>query len=165
MSKSTFHTAVGWLIGLGLGSLAHAQALPDAIAVRAIAEVEVRTTEQGREVTKLAPADRLVSGDAVMYTLEVRNTAATTARAPTVTYPVPPHLSYLPESAVGPGTGISFSVDGGRSFDAADNLKIKDSDGQLRPAGASDYTHIRWQLKNALKPNSVAFVRFCARVK
>jgi uncharacterized repeat protein (TIGR01451 family) len=165
MYKRSFHTAVAWLIGLGLGSLAHAQALPDPIAVRAIAEVEVRTTEQGRETTKLAPADRLVSGDAVMYTLEVRNTAATTARAPTVTYPVPQHLSYLPESAVGPGTDISFSVDGGLSFDAADNLKVKDPDGQLRPAVASDYTHIRWQLKNALKANSVAFVRFRARVK
>jgi uncharacterized repeat protein (TIGR01451 family) len=165
MYKRTFHTAVGWLIGLGLGSVAQAQVLPDPISVRAIAEVEVRTTEQGREITKLAPADRLVSGDAVMYTLEVRNTAATAARAPTVTYPVPQHLSYLPESAVGPGTDISFSVDGGRSFDVPDNLKVKDTDGQLRPAGAPDYTHIRWQLKNALKGNSVAFVRFRARVK
>jgi hypothetical protein len=56
-------------------------------------------------------------------------------------------------------------VDGGRSFDAAENLKVQDADGQLRPAIAADYTHIRWHLKNSLKGNSVAFVRFRARVK
>jgi uncharacterized repeat protein (TIGR01451 family) len=113
----------------------------------------------------LAPADRVVSGDWVIYTLDVRNTAATTVRAPTVTYPVPEHMSYVAESAVGPATEISYSVDGGRSFDAAENLKVQAADGQLRPAAAADYTHIRWHLKNSLKGNSVAFVRFRARVK
>jgi hypothetical protein len=44
-------------------------------------------------------------------------------------------------------------------------LKVRDPDGQARPASAADYTHIRWELKNALKGNSVAFVRFRARVK
>jgi hypothetical protein len=74
-------------------------------------------------------------------------------------------MSYVAESAVGPATEVSYSVDGGNHFDAAENLKIQDADGQLRPAGAADYTHIRWQLKNSLKANSVAFVRFRARVK
>jgi uncharacterized repeat protein (TIGR01451 family) len=149
-----------------MGAAAHAQQAPsDPIAVRAIAEVELRTTEHGREITKLAPADRLVSGDWVIYTLEVRNTASTAVHTPTVTYPVPQHMSYVAESAVGPGTEISYSVDGGRSFDAPENLKVRDPDGQARPASAADYTHIRWELKNALKGNSVAFVRFRARVK
>jgi uncharacterized repeat protein (TIGR01451 family) len=165
MYKGTFHTAVGWLLALNLGSIAWAQVSADAVSIRAIAEVEVRIVEQGREITRLAPADRLVSGDSVLYTLEVHNAAATSAHAPTVTFPVPQHLSYVAESAVGPGTEISYSVDGGRSFDAPENLKVKDSDGQLHTAGAADYTHIRWQLKNALKGNSVAFVRFRARVK
>jgi uncharacterized repeat protein (TIGR01451 family) len=135
-----------------MGAAAHAQQAPsDPIAVRAI--------------TNLAPADRLVSGDWVIYTLEVRNTASTAVHTPTVTYPVPQHMSYVAESAVGPGTEISYSVDGGRSFDAPENLKVRDPDGQARPASAADYTHIRWELKNALKGNSVAFVRFRARVK
>ncbi len=61
---------------------------------------------------------------------------------------------------------MTYSVDAGRSFDTPENLKIQEPGGQwrVRPT-AADYTHIRWQLKNALKGNSVAFVRFRARAK
>jgi uncharacterized repeat protein (TIGR01451 family) len=165
MYRSGFHGAVAMLIGMAAATIAAAQAPADPISVRAIAEVELRTTEQGREITKLAPADRLVSGDWVIYTLEARNTAAAAVRGPMVTFPVPQHLTYVADSAAGPGTDVSFSVDGGRSFDVPENLRVQDPDGQQRPAGTADYTHIRWQFKNALKGNSVAFVRFRARVK
>jgi uncharacterized repeat protein (TIGR01451 family) len=165
MYRSSFHASLGWLIAILLGTVAHGQADLSSIAVKAIAEVELHSVKDGREISKLAPADRVVSGDWVIYTLEVRNTASTTVHTPTVTYPVPEHMSYVADSAVGPTTEISYSVDGGRHFDAAENLKVPDADGQPRPARAADYTHIRWQLKNSLKANSVAFVRFRARVK
>jgi uncharacterized repeat protein (TIGR01451 family) len=106
-----------------------------------------------------------VSGDTVIYTLEVRNTAQTPVRRPVVIYPVPQHMTYTADSAVGPGTEVTYSVDAGRSFDVPENLRIQETGGTLRAANAADYTHIRWQLKNALKGNSVAFVRFRARVK
>lgn len=165
MYRSRFHAPLGFLITILVGSVAHSQSDSGSIAVKAIAEVESQTVREGREISKLAPADRVVSGDWVIYTLEVRNTAAATVRVPTVTYPVPQHMSYVAESAVGPATEISYSVDGGHSFDAPENLKIQDAEGQLRPATAADYTHIRWQLKHSLKGYSVAFVRFRARVK
>jgi hypothetical protein len=66
---------------------------------------------------------------------------------------------------VGPGAEVSYSVDGGRSFERAEYLTVQGPDGRLRPAVAADYTDIRWQLKNSLKANSVAFVRFRALVK
>ena len=139
-------------------------AASDPISIKAIAEVEQSTLSHGREA-KLVPADRVVSGDSVIYTLEVRNTAPTSVPRPVVTYPVPEHMTYTPDSAVGPGTEVTYSVDAGRSFDAPENLRIQEPGGELRAATAADYTHIRWQLKNALKGNSVAFVRFRARVK
>jgi uncharacterized repeat protein (TIGR01451 family) len=165
MYCSRFHVSPGLLIALVAITVARGQVDSGPIAIKAIAEVESQTLEHGRQISKLVPADRVVSGDWIIYTLEVRNTASATVPAPTVTYPVPEHMSYVAESAVGPATEISYSVDGGRHFDVAENLKILDADGQLRPAGAADYTHIRWQLKNSLKANSVAFVRFRARVK
>jgi uncharacterized repeat protein (TIGR01451 family) len=134
------------------------------ITIKTIAEVETKATLSGREIVKLAPAVRVVPGDQVIYTLEVRNTAAAAVAAPTITYPIPDHAQYLADSAVGPGADVSFSVDG-RSFDAPKNLKVPDAAGNLRPALAADYTHIRWQLKHRLKANSVAFVRFRALVK
>ena len=156
---------LGLLIAIGVVATAAAQNSKDPIAVKAIAEVEQTTHERGRDTNRLVPAERVVSGDAVIYTLEVRNTAAATVPAPTVTYPVPEHMIYTADSAVGPITQVTYSVDGGLTFDVPENLTIAQADGEVRAATAADYTHIRWQLKRALKGNSVAFVRFRARVK
>jgi uncharacterized repeat protein (TIGR01451 family) len=160
-----FYPTRGWLIAAGVIMSQSCLAAPDPISLKAIAEVEQSSQSQGRENTKLIPADRVVSGDTVIYTLEARNTAPTSVPRPVVTYAIPEHMTYLPESAVGPGTEVTYSVDAGRSFDAPENLRIQEPGGQLRAATAADYTHIRWQLKNALKGNSVAFVRFRARMK
>jgi uncharacterized repeat protein (TIGR01451 family) len=157
--------ALGLLIAVGVLATVAAQNSKDPITVRAIAEVERPTHEHGRDANTLVAAERVVSGDPVIYTLEVHNTAAATVPPPTVTYPVPEHMIYTADSAVGPVTQITYSVDGGLSFDVPENLKVAEPGGEPRAATAADYTHIRWQLKNALKSNSVAFVRFRARVK
>jgi len=139
---------------------------PDpALRVRAIAEVEARVNQGGRAVVKLIPADRVVPGDRVIYTLEVTNISATAVEAPVVSHAVPEHMRYLGDSAVGPGAEVRYSVDGGLSFDRAENLTVSGPDGKPRRAVAADYTHIRWQLKNSLQANSVAFVRFRAQVE
>jgi uncharacterized repeat protein (TIGR01451 family) len=159
------YLAFGALIAASLAGRAAGGAISDPIAIKAIAEIELPILEPGPEVSKLVPADRVVPGDRIFYTLEVRNTSAAAVAAPNVTYPIPAHVQYVADSAVGPGTVVSFSVDGGRSFDAAENLKIKTEDGSLRAALAADYTHIRWQFKRSLKGNAVAYVRFRALVK
>ena len=143
----------------------HGLAASDPISIKAIAEVEQSSQVNGREGTRLIPAERVVSGDTVFYTLEIRNTAPTPVQHPIVTYAIPTHMTYTPDSAVGPGTEVTYSVDDGVSFDAAENLKVQEPAGRVRAAAAADYTHIRWRLKNALQGNSVAFVRFRARVK
>jgi uncharacterized repeat protein (TIGR01451 family) len=154
--------AVLWLAAAT--ATATAQVAADPLVVRAIAEVESKSLAHGREVVKLIPADRVVPGDRVIYTLEVRNTGATIVESPVVTHAVPEHMRYVADSAVGPGAEVTFSVDGGQSFGHSDSLIVKGQDGQPRRAVAADYTDIRWQLKNSLKANSVAFVRFRALV-
>jgi uncharacterized repeat protein (TIGR01451 family) len=169
MSRPLFYPKRGYLLAAGLiaGAIIGRTCLaaPDPISIKAIAEVEQSSQSQGRETSKLIPADRVVSGDTVIYTLEVRNTASVPVRRPVVTYAIPAHMTYMPDSAVGPGTEVTYSLDAGRSFDAPENLRIQEPGGQFRAATAADYTHIRWQLKNALKGNSVAFVRFRVRMK
>ena len=152
-----------WPLALTAIAGAHAAASP--LSIKAIAEIESTTTQGGRTTAKLMPADRVVPGDRLIYTLEVRNISTKAVAAPIVTNPVPDHMQYVADSAVGTGAQVSYSVDGGRSFDTAQNLKVRGVDGRLRPAVAADYTHIRWRLKNSLKVNSVAFVRFRALVK
>jgi uncharacterized repeat protein (TIGR01451 family) len=165
MRGSVLFCASCLIIGLALASRSTGQSPLAALIVTAIAEVEQVSQEQGRETTKLVPAERVVSGDAVIYTLEIRNMGATTVRKPVVTYAVPEHMIYIADSAVGPGTEVSYSIDHGSSFDAPESLKINEASGEPRLAKATDYTHIRWQLNHALKANSVAFVRFRAQVK
>ncbi len=144
---------------------AGARASSTAIALRAIAEMEMRISFNGREATKLVPADRVVPGDEIFYTLEIRNTGSATVRAPSVVYPVPDHTRYVADSAIGPGAEVSYSVDGGRTFDRPETLNVAGPAGAPRPADAADYTHIRWQFKHGLKGKSVAFARFRAVVK
>ena len=165
MYRPLLYPTCGLLVAAGMIIGVRCLAAPDPISIRAIAEVEHSSPSPAGETTKVIPADRVVSGDTVIYTLEVRNTASTTVPRPVVTYPIPAHMTYTPDSAVGPGTEITYSVDAGRSFDAPENLRIQEPGGPLRAATAADYTHIRWQLKNALKAKSVAFLRFRARVK
>jgi uncharacterized repeat protein (TIGR01451 family) len=165
MSRLISGRTGGVLFAFAAAALAAAETPENPIAIKAIAEVEVRTLEQGHETATLQPADRVVPGDRLFYTLEVRNTDAAAITAPTVIYPIPDHMEYVADSAVGPGAEVSFSVDDGRSFDSPEKLKVRTSDGSLRPAMAVDYTHIRWQLKQSLKGHAVAFVRFRTLVK
>jgi uncharacterized repeat protein (TIGR01451 family) len=153
------------VIALLLAAAAQSQTASGPLEIRAVAEVESKAMERGREIVKLIPADRVVPGDRVLYTLEVRNIGAAALDAPMVVHPVPEHMRYVAGTAVGPGAEVTYSVDGGHTFDRAENLKVPGPDGNPRPATAADYTHIRWQLKNSLKVNSMAFVRFRALVK
>ena len=59
-------------------------------------------------------------------------------------------MEYLGGSAAGKGTVVTFSIDGGKTFDAPDKLFIKGKDGKSRPAEPKEYTHIRWALEQFL---------------
>ncbi len=135
------------------------------VAVKAVAEIEVKSVQDGRDVVKLAPAERVVPGDQVIYTLEIRNTGVAAVHAPSISYRIPAHMVYVADSATGPGAEVRYSIDGGRTFDRPENLQSVDVEGHVQPAKPMEYTDIRWQLKNTLKSNSVAYARFRAVVK
>ena len=145
--------------------IASGQATSSGLTIRAVAEVETRAMLDGRETVRLTPEVRVVPGDEVLYTLEIRNIGRAAVRSPTVVNPVPAHMRYVADSATGPGADVSYSVDGGETFNRPENLEVIGANGQRRVAKPADYTHIRWMLKNTLKSNSVAFARFRAVVE
>ena len=114
-----------------------AQAPSGPLEIRAVAEVESKARDRGRDIVKLIPADRVVPGDRVLYTLEVRNSGDAALDAPVVVHPVPEHMRYVAGTAVGPGAEVTYSVDGGHTFDRAENLTVPGADGNLRPAVAA----------------------------
>ena len=83
--------------------------------LRAIAEVEVPASIGERETVKLAPADRVVPGDQVIYTLEIRNNGAMALPPPRVDYPIPEHMRYLDDTAAGQTPDAERQVEGDRT--------------------------------------------------
>jgi uncharacterized repeat protein (TIGR01451 family) len=126
--------------------------------------LDVKATAAVRQGQELVPADRVVPGDEVFYTLEIRNIGTRPLPPPTVDFPIPEHMRYVANSAVGAGAEVSYSVDGGRTFDRPENLSVT-AGGQPRSATPADYTHIRWRLKHTLKAKALALARFRAIVK
>jgi uncharacterized repeat protein (TIGR01451 family) len=131
----------------------------------ALGALEVKATAAVRQGRELVPADRVVPGDEVFYTLEIRNTGSTPLPPPTVDFAIPEHMRYIANSAVGAGAEVSYSIDGGRTFDRPESLLVAAGGRDQRTATVAEYTHIRWRLKHVLKSKAVALARFRAVVK
>ncbi len=101
----------------------------------------------------------------MIYTITAKNTGSEPADNIVVTNPIPAQTVYVEGSAFGAGSQITFSVDGGKNYDTAGNLKVKDASGKSRAATAEDYTHVRWTLAFSLKPGESAPVWYRVRVK
>jgi len=133
------------------------------VATELVAEVrENVSTTPGREVYRFAPARLLEQGQVVYYTLRITNQTTVPLRNVAVVQPVPANTTYLAGSASGPGAAVTFSVDGGKTYGPADSLMIQVEGGAKQLAQASQYTHIRWQLRNPLAPGATALARFRA---
>jgi uncharacterized repeat protein (TIGR01451 family) len=124
---------------------------------------EVSEGENGERLTRLVPVETVVPGDVVIYTTTVENISDEAADDIVVTSPVPEHLSYVAGSAFGPGMLIEFSVDGGVTYAAPEELTV-DEDGGSRAATAEDYTHIRFVLQDHLAAGAQGIARFRAKL-
>jgi uncharacterized repeat protein (TIGR01451 family) len=142
-------------------------ALPSvpAVTIKTFAERLAPRAGRDHKAVQLLPADHVVPGDTIIYTIEVRNEGANPVDDFSFTITVPEHMVYVADSAVAPGAELSFSVDGGRSFDPAPILTVHGADGKQRPAVAADYTTIRWTLRNRLKSGSMVLARYRAMLR
>ncbi len=136
------------------------------IELRSIAEVELEIEKANGEIElRRAPAEKVVPGDDVIYTITATNISAAPVGDVVVTDPIPEHMDYRDGSAIGNGTEITFSVDGGQSYDEPANLTVVMSDGSVRPAGPQDYTDIRWKFTKELSSGESRWVRFRATLQ
>jgi uncharacterized repeat protein (TIGR01451 family) len=124
---------------------------------------DVSVGDDGQRQTRLAAADTVVPGDVVVYTTTVENISDEGAENVVVINPVPEHLSYVSDSAFGPGMLIEFSVDGGVNYGPADALTV-DEEGETRAATADDFTHIRFVMQGDLAVGAQGIARFKARL-
>lgn len=137
-----------------------------AIKVTSIAQTEVEVTGQdGKKTIKRTPVATAVPGTEVIYTTTFENAGNKAASNISINNPVPEHTEYKAGSAFGKDCEILFSVDGGKTFGHAEELKVTGADGKRRAALPREYTHIRWNYKAQLAPGKSGEVGFRAVIQ
>ena len=124
---------------------------------------EVTVNDAGETERRLVVADTVVPGDDVVYTITFTNISNDAAENVVITNPISENLTYINGSAFGPGTVIEFSIDGGQSFAAAEQLRVS-LNGEFRTARAEDFTHVRWTMQNDLQAGAQGMAQFRARL-
>ena len=112
-------------------------------------EVVVRLPDGTESITR-APAELVVPGERVVYTLSYTNDAAEPATDLVLTMPVPSEIKYLDESATTVDAQVVYSADDGQTFSSRAGLRITGADGNSRTATSEDITHIRWTVAGPL---------------
>jgi len=125
---------------------------------------EVTVNESGDTEIRLVAASTVVPGESVIYTITFQNISDEPADNVVITNPISKELTYVDGSAFGPGSAIQFSADGGQNFAAANDLTVSE-EGESRPAGPDDFTHIRWVMNNELAVGAQGTARFSAVLK
>jgi uncharacterized repeat protein (TIGR01451 family) len=152
--------AIAVLAGCSLSSQVFAQD-QGCIVLKSVAEIEQAVVDaNGVKSTRLVPAGKVVPGVEVTWTVTANNICKQPSDKVTINNAVPEHMAFVANSAIGPGSDISYSLDG-KAFGTPDQLKVK-ADGAERQARADEYRHIRWVFKNSLQPGAQAFARFRA---
>jgi uncharacterized repeat protein (TIGR01451 family) len=158
-----FRTCAAAVAALLLAGTAGAQEGAIELKTRVEKRVMLRLAD-GRVEEKLLPAQKVVPGDVVAYTIDAKNVSARPAERVVITDPIPTHTRYVDGSAQAESAELAFSVDGGKTFDRPEKLQVTGPDGKRRPAVAGDYTHIRWVFARPLAPAESRSARFLAQL-
>jgi uncharacterized repeat protein (TIGR01451 family) len=162
------------LASLGLALMSQAMAQPQkspatptggCIELKTIAEREQTVTAaDGHQVKQLTAPGKVVPGDEIVWTTTARNLCDKSADKVVINQPVPEHMNFVADSALGGNAQITYSVDG-KEFTAATALTVRAADGKTRPARADEVRQLRWTLVSAIAPQDTALVRFRATVQ
>ena len=139
-----------------------ASAADEDLAIQTELIAEVRETVHvgpDRDAVRFVPATVLSQGQVVFYTVRIVNRSPVYAQNVVVVQRIPANTAYVPGSAAGPAAKVSFSRDGGQTYESESLESMGDRE---RPPAVSEYTHIRWELAHALAPGAVALARFQA---
>ena len=177
MNTALIQKLAGGLVAIVAGFSLHVTAVaqeagaapeiePQVMLTNRVEKIERVAASDGSVEARLVPADQVIPGDELRYTIVFENQGGDPVDAGSVviTNPLPVNTEYLDGTAFGAGTEISFSTDGGQSFARPENLAVL-ADGTEVPAQAKDYTAIRWVFAPELAPGEKSYVSFNVRLK
>ena len=151
--RKTLINFIFFSLAASVGATAFAQARPAGgnIELKNIAEVEVEVkAADGNIEKKRSPVQKAVPGTVVFYTSTFTNVSAKPAGNISINNPIPANTTLVPASAYGEGMDIAYSADGGKTWAAADKVRLKSADGKERAATISEFTHIKWRMRGDL---------------
>ena len=136
--------------------------------------VEVAIHDDGLAPGETRPAERdstgrLITrpGDIIRYTLMATNLGADPAYHVDLVDPIPAGTEYILDSAEGSGMAVSYSIDGGRSYQPPPVLydfQRPDGGMERRPALSRMYTHVRWLVGQPIRPGARVVATLRVRV-
>ncbi|MDD4928303.1 MAG: hypothetical protein PHP85_03370 [Gallionella sp.] len=135
------------------------------IKVTSIAEVAVEVVKNGKkEIVRTSP-EKAVPGTVVIFTNRFENISKKAARDIVISNAIPANTVYQADSAFGADCAITFSVDGGKTFALAENIRLRGADGREYTAHPAQYTHIRWNYTGQLAAGKSGEVGFSAVIR
>jgi uncharacterized repeat protein (TIGR01451 family) len=161
--KSLFAgTRMGGLFFAALLLPAFAIAEPNIQLTMEVAK-EVVVEENGQVVTNWIEAEDVLPGEKLRYTVNYINIGDEAATDVRIENPIPELSVYVLDSAIGEGTQIVYSADGGESYDPAGEVTFEvnvfGGGTDRRDADEDQYTNIRW-LVEQIDPGSSGIVSF-----
>src|SRR5512135_2756838 len=119
------------ILALALAGIASAQdAEKGKVELKMAAEKEVAVTgADGSKTMERVPAEKVIPGDLVIYTITYTNKGDKPAENLVVKNPIPEHMKYVDGSAAGENSVITYSVDKGKTYDVPEKLTVKDAKG------------------------------------
>ena len=141
---------------------------PAHLALKIDMTKEVTVEKDGKAVTEYASAETSARGDILRFVITYTNKGEGDLTNANVVDPVPQGTVYVADSAEGADTVITFSADNGTTFATAplkQTVQKPDGTTEAKEVPPEAYTHVKWTVKQALKPGAAGQVSFKVRVK
>jgi len=125
-------------------------------------------TKDGKKVARAVAATKFQPGDTIIYTITYTNNTAEPVTDAIINDPIPAGTLYVPESAKGEGSDITFSIDNGKTFQKPTILYYDVEAGgkkERKVATPDQYTNVRWTLTKTIPPKGTGKVTFRVKVK
>jgi uncharacterized repeat protein (TIGR01451 family) len=153
--------AAAWALAVVSGAAA-----AEVVLDTAVSKVETTLDAGGQVKRELLPAEDVVAGEELRYTITFTNESGTAVDAEriVITNPIPEGTRYVAGSAGGPGSRVEFSTDG-------ENFTVSEPAGAADPgtaggnAAAPPVESLRWTYQQALPPEESGEVFFHVRMQ
>jgi uncharacterized repeat protein (TIGR01451 family) len=148
--------------------VSYAQQESGKLDLKTTGQKEIKIKQEGKEIIKKIPLDKVNLGDTVIYTITYTNAGNGLLKNAVITDPIPQGVRYIENTAEGKDTEITCSIDNGLTWQKPPVMtEFRKPDGTLekKKAPMDMYTHIKWEIKKPVAPGEADRVSFKVTVK